>query len=155
MFRAILILITILLFFAPAAGQSINISFGTGFGPSSDYGAAGEAGFWNHITGEQSVTFSLFGLDGAPAGVTVSNFGGTELLSENHPGTTGNDQLLLDQFLVTYTPNLETCLFFNGLEPGTYRVTTYAWLPSLPLERSWVTVDDATQGGIPVGRTVT
>ena len=137
---------------SPLSAQSINVAFGSSGGaPADSYAAAGEAGFWNHIPGTQGTTYTLKTTAGLPSSVTLLNIGGSQIQAVDHPGTVGNDERLLDEYLVTFTPTLETCLFFNGLEPGEYRVTTYAWLPGEPMLDSYVTVDFADQGGILVG----
>lgn len=128
-----------------AQAQSMNIDFGTAAtSPGPNFAAAGEAGNWNSISGDQGVSFSLFGLDGAPTGVSVVNIGGSQILTDNHPDTQGNFERLLDDYLVTFNANLEVCLFFNGLEDGQYQVITYAWLP-LTGDSSLVSVDESTE----------
>lgn len=135
---------TPLLAIATTFAQSINVNFApplTG-GPAIRYPAAGLAGRWNVIEGVNGVEyFSLRKLDNAVTQTRVRNIGGTQTLTTNHPGTTGDDQTLLDTYLITYNPDLEVCLFFNALEDGRYEIITYAWLPDQPAVDSYVTVD--------------
>ena len=152
MLKTAAVLGALLLPLAPVNAQSINISFGVSpIGPGGDYGAAAQVGYWNQITGTQGDNYALKDLNGDPTGVTILNFGGTDTIFQNHPELTGGDERLLEEFLVTYTPPLETCLFINGLEPGMYRVITYAWLPQSPEIDSLVRVDFAGQGPTMVG----
>jgi len=136
---------------APAVGQSINFSFSDNAfaSPSASYSAAGLPGRWNVSPAEHLVTYGNFRkLDGSGAtGVTLRNIGGLDMETVDNPQTTGDDEKLMDDYLVTYNPNLETCIFFNGLENGDYQVISYAWIPDQPTEDSYVTVDFADQGG--------
>ena len=53
---------------------------------------------------------------------------------DSDPRVSGSrdDAALLNDALITYDPGLESCLFVNGLEPGMYEVTMYAWMPNAP-----------------------
>lgn len=130
---------------APAASaQSLNVDFGLpADAPSSSYAAAGLPGVWNSIEGQDApeTIYPLVGLDGTPTGVTLHNIGGTDLLSASDPSVSGDDGALLNDALLTFTSSLETCLFVDGLEPGTYEVLMYAWMPSAPGVRSRVRHD--------------
>ncbi len=125
--------------------QSINIDFAhPGQGPSGRYAAAGLPGEWNVIEAvDPQIEYSLFDLYGQPTSVVVDQFGGTEILDAalGAPGDPdGNDRAVLKDALITHT-NIETCLFFNGFEPGVYEVITYAWMPDEPTIQSNVHVD--------------
>ena len=62
------------------------------------------------------------------------------MLDVNDTAVTGDDALLLDDFLVTYNPGLESCLYVNGLQAGTYEVLVYARMPD-PAVLSYTSVD--------------
>jgi hypothetical protein len=130
---------------AAARAQSFNVDFGRSFTrPADGYAAAGQPGYWNGIEGEDMprTTYPLRGLDGADTTVTLYNIGGTELAIVDDASVTGDDAaLLLNDALITYTSSLETCLFIEGLQPGTYEVITYAWMPSAPAVMSRVRHD--------------
>ncbi len=116
---------------AAAGGQSLNIDVGdAGSGPPATYAAAGQAGVWNSMLAAHGTTEGgVLDLHGNPTPVTLTQIGGLELLTENDPTITGDDALLLDDFLVTYDPVLESCIFLDNLEPGTYEVLIYARMP--------------------------
>src|SRR5437899_3122081 len=132
---------------AGAQAQNINVDFGpAAAGPSATYGAAGLPGVWNSIEGQStpSVTYNLVDIYGNPTPVTLSQYGGMSLLTTSDPSVTGDDAALLDDYLITYDPTLESCLFVNGLEPGTYEVLMYAWMPNQPAVFSRVRHDLAS-----------
>src|SRR5262249_42591572 len=128
-----------------ACAQSFNIDFGTGAGvPDDTYAAAGLAGRWNAVAEGVQGPVLLLGLDGTqrPAGIFIGFGGGTIVIDD--PGTTGNDARLLDDF----RPGLGDVVrdfFFVALDPGYYRVLTYAWTPSGPADRASVSVNDQWQ----------
>ncbi len=132
----------------PALGQSLNIDFGEADShPPPTYAAAGLAGVWNsfpalHGTSEND----LLGLDGQPTGARLLQLGGFENLHEHDPAISGDDALLMDDFLVTYNAALESCIFFDDLEPGEYEVLVYARMPD-PAIGSYTSVDQEV--GIP------
>lgn len=132
--------------------QSINVDFGdVGATPPSTFGGAGLPGVWNGIVGEELVQYTNFvDLEGEPTSITCTNIGGTDLLF-TQTALPASERSLLSDYLVTYSTTLETCLFFHGLENGTYLVTTYAWHPQDDTVDSWVTVDQATDPGALVG----
>ncbi|MCG8404981.1 MAG: hypothetical protein MI923_07275 [Phycisphaerales bacterium] len=133
-------LLIVTLIGTPVFAQSFNIDVGPiGTAPSSSYAAAGLPGVWNSIplehvtpftTGPHPSDYMLVDLDGNPTNVGCHNFGGTDVIVANNPSLTGDDATMMNDYLVTYTPNLESCIYINGLEPGTYEVLTYAWMPS-------------------------
>ena len=109
---------------ASTSAQSFNIDGGDpATAPSSAYGAAAmQPGLWNDFPANvigQPVT----GLLGAPTGVTVTNVALGDHSSDN-AGTSGDDELLMDDFLCE--PSVVT---ISGLNPDTYTVYTYAWAP--------------------------
>jgi len=128
---------------APASGQSLNIDIAPpGAGPPHTYAAAGEAGVWNAIPAAHvTTTHDLVGLDGVPTAVDLQQIGGLDLVTVDDPGTTGADGLLMDDYLVTFTEELETCIFLKEMIPGEYEVLIYAWMPAQPAVLSDTSVD--------------
>jgi hypothetical protein len=130
---------------APAAAQSFNIDFGPpGAGPPADYRAAGVRGFWNSFETIDSTVYQLVDVDGILTGVTLSQFGGTEIVQGTLAGPgdpQGGHRTLLEDAMVTHT-TIESCLFIHNLLPGTYEVTTYAWMPTAPATLNNVHVDN-------------
>lgn len=118
-----------------AGAQSLNFDFGLGTsGPAASYAAAGLAGHWNAIPAAHGTTTGgLLDVDGAATGATIRQIGGLALLDEPDPAISGDDALLMDDFLVTYLAALESCIFLEGLQPGTYEVLIYARMP-----QTWV-----------------
>lgn len=127
-----------------ASGQSFNVAIGpTDQQPSATYAAAGLAGYWNALPADNnSTTLNLRSIDGAVTNISMWQYGGTELRHTNDPGTSGDDEKLMDYCLVTYTPGVETCLFFYGLQLGDYEVLTYAWMPAAPTVMSYTSSDE-------------
>lgn len=136
--------IVVLVAASSASAESLNVAIGPTLAqPSSSYGAAGLPGFWNSlVAAHNTTTFNLKDLNGNVTDVNVWQFGGTELRSSNDPGTSGDDQTLLNHCLITYTPSLETCLFFRQLDPADYEVTLYAWMPNRPDVLSYTNCDE-------------
>ena len=126
--------------------QSININFGT-LQLSEAYAAAGAPGVWNVTPGNQGTSYPLVDLNGAPTAATFSNIGGTAIQQQVLGNTPAGR--MLRQYLVTFTPTLEVCIFVNGLQNGTYKVITYAFLDGGP--DSLVSVDQSTQANELVG----
>lgn len=125
-----------------ASGQSINVDFGPpGAGPAPTYGAAGLAGTWNSIPAlHNTTTVNLLGLDGLPTAADLRQFGGLETLSVADPDTAGDDGVLMDDYLVTFAADLESCIFMTQMIPGAYEVLIYARMPNQPgvLSETWV-----------------
>lgn len=146
------VLVSALLTGGALSAQSVNIDFGpAGSIPPATFGGAGLPGVWNGILGDELVQYTNFvDLEGGPTSITCTNIGGTDLLTTQVP-LPPSERSLLSDYLVTYSTTLETCLFFHGLENGTYLVTTYAWHPQDDTVDSWVTVDQATSAGALVG----
>lgn len=119
---------------AHASAQSLNIDYGAGSGtPSNEYAGAGLPGMWNSLTGEHQVPESLVGLDGTPlaAVVMLIEGAGGAVYSVDDPGTSGDDEHLLDDFAHGGT-DVVGAIVFGGLENGIYEVITYAWTPGSP-----------------------
>jgi hypothetical protein len=133
-----------------AAGQSFNVNVSGGSGPAAAYGAAGLPGAWNNVPLVENVMYPLVGLGGGATSVSVRNVGGTALLSSNNPGTSGNDELLLDTYRATFNAT-ETCLRFFNLQGGVYQIITYAWLPNDSLHTSRVACDESANPAQYVG----
>jgi hypothetical protein len=125
-------------------GQSINIEVGpAGQTPTSSYGAAGLPGVWNVMnTTPHAWTFNLLDVNGNVTAAQIKQYGGTELRVTDDAGTSGEDDALLDDCLVTYTPSLETCYFVYYLELGVYEVIVYAWMPNRPDVLSYTSSDE-------------
>ena len=126
-----LILAAILAPGTQAQAQSFNIDVGEpGTAPPAAYGAAGRAGVWNSTRAEHGATASgLVDLDGNPIAATLLQIGGLDLFTVEDAATSGADAQLLDDFLITFTPALESCIFFDDMLPGTYEVLVYARIP--------------------------
>lgn len=125
-----------------ASAQAFNLDFGQPRdAPSASYAAAGRAGFWNGLVAPSgSTTPDLVDADGRVTTVSVRQIGGTQTLTVDDPTTLGEDSLLLDDYLVTFNA-VESCLFFENLEPGVYEVLIYAWMPLQPAVLSFTSVD--------------
>ena len=127
--------------------QSINIDLGSPDDPAPDpgYRAAGLPGVWNKFDAlTTNFEYPLVGLDGLAIPATVDQFGGTEIQKAplGNPGDpTGNDAIFMRDALITHSP-IENCLFFDALQPGTYEVLTYAWMPIRPAVLNIVRIDN-------------
>lgn len=125
-----------------AIAQDFNIDFAAAGtpNPSSGYAAAGLPGVWNalvapHTTpaqGPQAIDEFLVDLQGNSTGVRVHQFGGQAWVNTPDASLSGDDASLLNDALVTNSLFLDTCLYFNGLQNGTYEVLTYMWMPNHP-----------------------
>jgi hypothetical protein len=130
-----------------AMGQAINIDFGRDTPPPPTYAGVGLPGVWNSIEATHTsisnpeFVYNLVDIHGQPTGVTLHQFGGTELVEAEDPSVTGDHAELLNDCVVTYSQNLETCLFVDGLENGEYEVISYAWMPNHPEARARVRLD--------------
>jgi hypothetical protein len=141
----------------PALGhaQSLNVEFGNaGSTPAATYAAAGLAGTWNTVgvlpTGQRQ---ALVGLDGAatPAKIYMNGGNSVTMLNVNDPGTSGEDQALMDDMLICQCNPVDMCLWVENLTNGEYEVTTYAMTPSEPTRFCPVRVDNGTPGPTNVG----
>jgi hypothetical protein len=129
------------LFVLPSRSQSINVDFepvGANFGqPSTNYGAAAQSpGYWNSVS--QSSVTNLVAANGAATGVSLSTNASLDFFTQtNWPGTSGDDQALLDDydhpddFVISWT--------FEGLASGNYQA--YAIIVGNNIGRLRVTVD--------------
>ena len=144
--RSILPTIAGLLLSVTAMAQSVNIDLGENDAPApgSGYRGAGMPGVWNKFDALASgFEYPLVGLDGQPIVGTVDQLGGTEIqtVPMGNPGDPrAGDAIFMGDALITHT-SIENCLFFDALEPGTYEVLTYAWMPIQPTAQNKVRVD--------------
>jgi hypothetical protein len=128
----------------PAGAQSVNIDLGfPGTEPPRGYRAAGLPGVWQKFPATQwGLYYDLVGLNGAPTAVRVRQIGGTEIVQASFGGPgqpQGGDAVMLGDALVTH--DIENCMFFVGLENGTYEVLSYAWMPTAPATLNEVWLD--------------
>ncbi len=117
-----------------ADGQTINIDYGGLAGsPWASYKAAGWPGVWNILNPEHGVAESLYRVDDTPVAATVTLLDGAGALisSVDDPGTTLNEEWLLDDFAHGGTDVVGT-IRFDNLENDTYEVIVYAWTPGSP-----------------------
>lgn len=98
--------------------------------PSSDFAAAApDAGSWNRIDVDfpsSVVTEPIMDTTGAMSGVTLTLEGSLFGLAADEVNTTGNDEVLLDNF---YDPVGDSILRIDNLPAGTYDLYTYAMAP--------------------------
>ena len=127
-----------------ASAQSINVAIGPpAIVPSSGYAAAGRPGVWNAIQAlHGSAEFGIVDVDGIATGVRIRQIGGTIPRSTNDTGTSGDDEKLMDHCMVTTNPSLETCIFVDFLQAGTYEAIVYAMMPGQPTVRAYVNSDE-------------
>jgi hypothetical protein len=128
---------------AGAGAESFNIDFGPADNvPPPGYAAAGAAGLWIGLVAPHgSTTFDLVDVDGLITDVSVRQLGGTQTLNVDDPTVIGEDALLLEDYLVTFSAEVETCLFFEHVDPGIYEVLIYAWMPLDPTVKSFTSID--------------
>ncbi len=128
---------------APAAGQSFNIDFGQpGAGPPASYAAAGSPGVWLSLPGTQGVNYqNLTDIDGTVTAARMVQIGGTQTLLTADPDLSGDDAVLMNDYLITHTV-IENCLFFYDMEPGPYEVLIYARMPAQPAVDCLTNVDE-------------
>jgi hypothetical protein len=127
----------------PVWAQALNIDFGEpANAPAASYGAAGTAGVWNSLRADHGTTTqNLVGLDGQPTAVSLLQIGGLDTPTAADPASTGDDSLLMDDYLETFSAGLESCICLDGVAPGTYEVLVYAWMPNQPAVDSYTSVD--------------
>jgi hypothetical protein len=137
----------------PAAAQTINIDFGNpGSTPSDSYAAAGRGGVWNPLGNmPASVRFPLMDRAGNAAAAQAYNLGGSALLDVNNPGTSGDDEGLMDDMFLSFNNPVDLCLFFENMTPGVSDVILYAMTPDNPALQSRVRFDFSTPGPTMVG----
>ncbi len=129
--------IFVLLISGFAAGQSLNIDFGSGRGsPDDRYAAAGLPGVWNVIESplqfppEPIGPIALLGLDGRPTAVTLLAHPAAGTLPNiplPHDNLGMHHPLLGDGLLGSNGPEIPINFTIDGLENGTYRVLVYTW----------------------------
>jgi hypothetical protein len=136
-----------------AFSQSVNIEFGTaGTAPSSNYGAAGLAGFWNNYELLPAwQRFPVKDLSGASGAVEIYQYGISTMLFHDNPATNGDDEALLDDMAISYNNPVDACVWIDHLLPGRYEVLIYAMTPNNPALQSRCRVDNATTGPVMVG----
>jgi hypothetical protein len=123
------------------AASGWNVDFGSGAGvPSAVHaGPAGQPGHWNVVTGLEPEPIELLDVDGAPSAVTVTfslPFGPAQ---SDHPGTSGDVEALLDDYLDLHS--VPATMEIRGLPKGSYEITTVAWAPDLPGARTSVSLE--------------
>ncbi|MCZ6770646.1 MAG: hypothetical protein O7G83_01505 [Proteobacteria bacterium] len=126
----------------PLMAQSFNVDIGEpGSEPPPEYPAAGLPGLWNSVRADHITPFTtnptpddvvLLDLDGNLTAVGFHQFGGMDHVTTNDPTVTGEDAILLNDYLATHSDVLESCMYLNGLEDGMYEVLTYARMPNSP-----------------------
>ncbi len=141
-------LLAVLFVAGAATAQSFNVDFGApGAGPPDAYAAAGQPGHWISVPGTQGVNvFNLVDVGGNVTAAWFNQIGGTQTLLVDDPSISGDDATLLEDFLITHTA-VENCIFFHDLEPGTYEVIIYAWMPLQPAVLNRTRVDQ--EPGVP------
>jgi hypothetical protein len=143
MIRRLLPVVTLALSTANLSAQSFNLDFGEAANtPSPSYAAAGLPGYWNGLRADSWLTYNLLDLSGNPTNVTFSQAGAAGVITASDPSVTGDDSLLMNDGIITYTFGVDSCFYFNGLEPGTYELITYAWRPNFPTEMAKTFVDN-------------
>lgn len=127
---------------AVASGQSINLDFGGTLGvPSSTYGgAADQPGVWNvRINAEDAMLNPLVDINGEPTAVTMETFLPFGEGVANSDLTSGDDEALLDDYLVLRQSPHEWLV--HGLNPGTYTLYLYGWAPDQDFFLTWFGVN--------------
>jgi hypothetical protein len=122
--------------FAQSFNVDVNAFVGT---PPNTYGAAGQVGTWNIVPPTPAST-PLVDISGGATGVTLGMTGTGAAFNFDNVGTTGNDQLLMDDLSDHGSGALGATWTFSGLAAGNYTLITYAWAPDSAAFRSRVTV---------------
>lgn len=125
---ALFVLLKLVPFVLPeiALAASYNIDIGGGPLPSVSYGgAAGQTGFWNDADSGPSLT----DIAGNSTSVTLVFPDAPWPDTHDHPGTVGDDQALLDDFL-TWPPSTSMPFMIVGLPTGTYQFFSYSFAPN-------------------------
>ena len=119
--RLVLLIVVVGLMSASVSGQSINIDYQDLAGaPGPGYAAAGLPGAWNALTAEPGTPQSLVNLRGRPVAATVMHDLG-HALGFDDPGTTGDDQDLMDDGLGDMG-DVQMTVWFDGLVDGTDQI---------------------------------
>ncbi|HYM80987.1 MAG TPA: FlgD immunoglobulin-like domain containing protein, partial [Candidatus Limnocylindria bacterium] len=90
---------------------------------------------------------------GAPIAAEIYMFGGSSMamLEVDDPATSGSDQALMDDMLISLCNPTDVCIWIDYLTIGDYEVLTYALTPGEPGRSSPVRVDFGSPGPTPVG----
>jgi len=136
-----------------AAGQSLNIRFGTpASAPSATYAAAGPAGAWNSFqVTPAGVRQPLVDLRGTAVAARFYQIGNSSMLSFDNPLTSGDDEKLMDSMILSTNSPTDGCFWVEGLMLGQYEVTIYAMTPDDPSLLTRTRVDNGSPGPIMVG----
>lgn len=148
--RPFVVVVGLLALGGGACAQCFNVDFSASSGfasgsPASTFGgAAAQPGPWNSVPATGPGPFQLVDTRGQNTGVTISRSGTAMEASFNSPLTTGDYELLLDDFQRVPAPNGTSTLTISGLRPGDYVLTAYAISPGSDSERSRVNVFPTT-----------
>jgi hypothetical protein len=116
----------------PAAAQSFNVDVGANSTfpvPSAAYGAgAGQTGTWN-ARNPMAASAMLTDVTGAATPVSLARTGAALGFEFDDPGTTGDDQNLMDDIHDVGAVPAAATWTFSGLQAGMYALYTYAWAP--------------------------
>lgn len=108
---------------APALGQAFNIDCAGNLAvpPTSSYGAgAGQAGYWNPVSG---IAATLRDINGNPTAALLSADGGATVY--DIPGATGDDERLMETVFGLIPSSSGVAI--GGLSPGKYDLFAYSW----------------------------
>ena len=132
-------------FSTAAVGQSINIDYGDRAGtPERTYAAAGLPGVWNNLRGEPRVSEPLVDRHGNSTAATIVQSLAFPDLFNNDPGTSGNDERLLDDY-ISGPGDILFSIVVSDLSLGRYQIITYAWGPAIPSSTTFVFVEGAAE----------
>lgn len=125
-----------------AFAQSFNIDVSELLNPpTTGYAAAGLPGYWNAVRADHITPFTtgptpqdimLVDIYGNQTSVGFHQYGGNSHVTDNDPNIDGENADLLNDYLATHSAVLESCMYLNGLQDGTYEVLVYAWMPNQP-----------------------
>lgn len=151
--RKLVLVLGVLLAPSWCAGQSFNVDFGDAASkPQAAYAAQGLAGFWNSVGALPDYTrIALTQTSGFPSGVNLYMAGGDALLAVNDPGTTGNDEALLDDMLIGDNNPTDVCIWFENVPAGNYEVILYAMTPGDAAHQNRLRVDFGSPGPVMCG----
>ena len=97
--------------------------------PDSSYAAAAaQPGQWN-AAGAGLLELPLVDSNGLATGASYSEDGATGVFEFDNPGTSGDDEKLLDDLLDIGGLGAASTITIRGLADGDYEVYTYAWAP--------------------------
>ncbi len=139
---------------APLCAQSMNIDvcrIGFYDPPSASYGGpAGQAGAWCFVLPGNSFTLADVHDNGVETAFSSSTGAGVGS-SFDHPGTSGDDQLLLDDYASFGPQGAQIDWNIGPLFEGEYTVYTCAWNPQSSSALTEIAVAGALQAPQPVG----